>query len=141
MLRRKFLLLLMLTPLFVAPSVCAQTDNHPSLQSRKWDEYGDVRSNDAKARLDMFATDLHTTPDAQGYIIGYGGRRCPNTAQAQVNLARSYLVGNRGLDAARLVVINGGRRSDANTYKVELWIVPRGATPPRPSPTLTRRCR
>ena len=141
MIRRKFLLLLFAIPLFVTPSVSTQTGNHPSLQSRKWDEYSDVKSNDAKARLDSFAVDLQSAPDAQGYIIGYGGRKCPNTAQAQVNLARRYLVGNRGLDGARVVVINGGRRSDANTYTVELWLVPRGATPPNPTPTLTKRCR
>jgi len=41
------------------------------------------------------------------------------------------LVSTRGIDASRIAVVNGGVR-DVDTF--ELWVVPKGATPPRPSP-------
>ena len=139
MTRRHLLVLLVVIPV-IAESLFAQTVDNSAQSLRKFDEYTDVAYNDAKARLDNFAIELQNDPGARGYIIGYGARKCPNKAQAHANLARSYLVNSRGLDSARIVTINGGRRSDASKYAVELWIVPQGAQPPRPTPTLTRPC-
>lgn len=136
--RREFVLLLILTliPLFIGETSLARTSDYPSQEAREFDEYTDIRTNDAKHRLDNFAIQLQNEPGAQGYIIAYGGGRCPNRAQAHANLARSYMIGNRGIDQARLVAISAGRRSNAKVYTVELWVVPLGATPPTPSPTL-----
>jgi hypothetical protein len=94
----------------------------------KFDEYGDISFNDEKARLDNYAIQLQNTPDAQGYIIAYGN--CEGAAQARADRAKDYLVNTRGIDAGRLVTIDGGCRSDLT---VELWIVPSGATPPAAS--------
>jgi hypothetical protein len=47
--------------------------------------------------------------------------------------AREYLVDQRGIDASRLTVVNGGFR-EADT--VELWMVPSGAAAPRATPTV-----
>ncbi len=91
----------------------------------KFDEYGDIRFNDEKARLDNYAIQLQNSPGAQGYIIAYGN--CEGAAQARADRAKDYLVNTRGIDAGRLVTIDGGCRSDLT---VELWIVPTGATPP-----------
>jgi hypothetical protein len=49
---------------------------------------------------------------------------------------KPYLVDTRGVDAKRIVVINGGYREE---WTAELWIVPKGATPPNPSPTLAAK--
>ena len=98
------------------------------------DEYGPIRRNDEKARLDNFAIALQNAPGAQGYIIAYGGRRGrEGEAQARANFARDYLVTTRGIDASRIVTVDGGFREEAST---ELWLVPQGATPPTASPTL-----
>ncbi|HEV8431662.1 MAG TPA: hypothetical protein VGQ41_27430 [Pyrinomonadaceae bacterium] len=111
-----------------------------SQQPRKFDEYTDTPSNDAKARLDNFAVELQNDPRVKGYIIAYGGRSCPNKAEAYAEFDRSYLVSNRGIDGSRIVVVNGGRRSDASRYTLALWLVPEGGSAPAPSPTLKRRC-
>ena len=47
--------------------------------------------------------------------------------------ARDYIVTKRGIDASRLVVVNGGFREEDN---VELWVVPSGAAAPLPTPTV-----
>jgi len=90
---------------------------------RKFDEYGNIRFNDEKARLDNFAIQLQNEPTAQGYIYGYGS--CGSEGQERANRAKDYLVNTRGIDAGRLVVVDGGCKPE---LKVELWIVPQGAT-------------
>ena len=98
--------------------------------ARKFDEYGNIRFNDEKARLDNFAIQLQNEPTAQGYIIGYGS--CDAEGQTRANRAKDYLVNTRGIDAGRIVVVDGGCMPE---LKVELWIVPQGATPPTPDTT------
>jgi len=100
----------------------------------RFDTYGNIPRNDVKARLDNFANELQNQPGAQGYIIAYGGRRGPaGEAQRRADFAKDYLVNTRGIDAGRLVTIDGGFQEEAST---ELWIVPTGANPPTASPTV-----
>jgi hypothetical protein len=94
----------------------------------KFDEYGDIRFNDEKARLDNYAIQLQNQPGANGYIIAYG--TCEGEAQARADRAKNYLVNTRGIDAGRIVTVDGGCRAD---LAVELWIVPQGATAPAAS--------
>ena len=47
---------------------------------RKIDEYGNIRFNDEKARLDNFAIELQNDPTAQGYLVCYGGSFCNSMA-------------------------------------------------------------
>jgi PKD domain len=102
--------------------------------ARKFDEYGNIKRNDEKARLDNFANELQANPGAQGYIIGYGGRHSrPGEGQARADRAKDYLVNSRGIDAGRLVTVDGGYKEEPTT---ELWIVPSGATPPTATPTV-----
>jgi hypothetical protein len=91
----------------------------------KFDEYGNIKFNDEKARLDNYAIQLQNDPGSQGYIIAYGS--CEGEAQARADRAKNYLVNTRGIEAGRIVTIDGGCRSDLT---VQLWIVPSGATPP-----------
>lgn len=94
----------------------------------RFDEYGDIRFNDEKARLDNYAIQLQNQAGAQGYIIAYG--TCEGQGQARADRAKNYLVNTRGIEAGRITTIDGGCRAD---LAVELWIVPTGATPPAAS--------
>ncbi len=116
-----------------ASQSCTAGINAPQL-GRKFDEYGNIKRNDEKARLDNFANELQANPGAQGYIIGYGGRTGrAGEAQTRADRAKDYLVNSRSIDAGRLVTVDGGFKEEATT---ELWIVPSGATPPTASPTV-----
>jgi PKD-like domain len=97
---------------------------------RLFDEYGNIRFNDEKARLDNYAIQLQNEPTSQGYIIAFGS--CDGEGQTRGNRAKDYLVNTRGIDAGRLVVVDGGCMPE---LKVQLWIVPQGATPPTPDTT------
>jgi hypothetical protein len=107
---------------------CSTSVTAPQAPPTKFDEYGNIRFNDEKARLDNYAIQLQNQPGAQGYIIAYGS--CAGEAQARADRAKDYLVNTRGIDAGRIVTMDGGCRSDLS---VELWIVPSGATPPAAS--------
>lgn len=141
--RKAWSLLLMVFCVIVAN---AQVGTAPS-EARKFDEFADVRCEDEKARLDNFANELQNDPGAQGYIVFYGGRRqqhptrpnarlaLPRRGEAEARAARlkPYLHDNRGIDSERIVVVKGGYRDE---WAAELWIVPKGANPPVPTPTV-----
>jgi hypothetical protein len=136
--------------LFLAIIICCVTDGHSSLaqtsnQAREFDKFGNICCEDEKARLDNFAIHLMNEPRSQGYIIFYEGRRyascysarprIPRRREAEARAARMkpYLVDTRGLGANRIIMIKGGYREE---WVAELWIVPNGANPPKPTPTL-----
>ena len=102
--------------------------------SRQFDVCCSCSFDDQKARLDTLAVELQNDPSTTTYVIAYGGRTS-RAGQADLlgTRARDYLVTNRGIDQSRIVVINGGFKE---TDCVELWIIPQGATPPQPEPTV-----
>ena len=103
-------------------------------ESRKVDEYGNIKFNDEKARLDNYAIELQNDPTAQGYLVCYGGRTGrTGEAQRRCDRAKNYLVSTRGIDASRVVTVDGGFREELT---VELWVVPSGANPPQSTPTV-----
>jgi hypothetical protein len=90
--------------------------------------------DDLKARLDNLAVALQNDPTTSTYVFAYGGRTSvAGQADRLLARARDYLVTQRGIDASRIILGNGGYREDDC---VEVWIVPRGATTPHPSPTV-----
>ncbi len=118
------------------PDAALPTPPIPS-PTRKLDEYGDISWNDERARLDNFTIELQSSPTAEGYMTCYGGRvGRAGEAMRRCRRAKNYVSGYRGIDAARLVTVDGGYREDLT---VELWVVPPGATPPSVTPTVNPR--
>lgn len=142
--------LLFLCILVLASNAFAQQE------ATKFDEMGQVNCEDAQARLDNLAIQLQQDPAAQVYVIFYGGKSYQNTVynkrtrryitvqllprrgEAKLRMAAwvSYLIANRGLDASRIVIIDGGYRENPMT---EFWIAPPGAKAPTLTPTLTEK--
>ena len=106
---------------------------------QKFDEFGDIKCEDEMARLDNFAIQLQHEPQAKGVIIFYGGKtfreKLPRRGDAAARAARlkPYLVNRRGIPAAQVIVIDGGY---AEEWRVELWIIPSGASLPAAQPTI-----
>jgi hypothetical protein len=117
-----------LDPACARTASCSTSVKPPIVPARKFDEYGNIRFNDEKARLDNFAIQLQNEPNSQGYYIIYG--TCAGEGQARADRAKDYLVNNRGIDASRIVIVDGGCRAD---FSVQLWIVPSGAEAPAAS--------
>jgi len=104
---------------------CTTSIRTPPVEARKFDEYGNIRFNDEKARLDNYAIQLQNEPTATGTIIVYGS--CTGEGQQRGDRAKDYLVNTRGIEAGRITVVDGGCRSELT---VQLWIVPSGSAAP-----------
>lgn len=91
----------------------------------KLDSYHDIPFEDEKFHLDNFAINLLETEGLKGYIVAYSGRRTRiGEAQARAKRAKNYLVNVRGINATRIITIDGGCRDELT---VEFYLVPPGA--------------
>ena len=138
-----------LFPIFVLVLVSVEVSSRPfSEEARLFDRFENIYCEDEKARLDNFVNQLRDQQLAIGYIVFYGGLeygreygrpgriRLPrrNEAEARASRLKPYIVnGWPDLDPRRIIVVNGGYRK---TWQAELWVVPNGAKPPVPTPTL-----
>jgi PEGA domain len=105
-----------------------------AIVAREFDECNNCTFDDQKARLDNLAVELQNDPTTRAYIIAYGGRMSPvGQVEKLMNRAREYMITQRGIDASRLSIVNGGFREEDS---VELWIVPSGAAAPQATPTV-----
>ncbi len=59
--------------------------------------------------------------------------RCAGEAKARAVRARNYLVKKQGIAADRVIWKDGGLRE---RLSIELWLRPRAAVPPQPTPTV-----
>jgi hypothetical protein len=114
-----------LDPSCSATNSCSTQVRPPKPIARKFDEYGNIRFNDEKARLDNFAITLQNEPGSTATIIVYGS--CAGEGQTRGDRAKDYLVNTRGIEASRITVVDGGCRSE---LAVQLWVVPNGADQP-----------
>ena len=119
---KKFLLSVLLLSLLHAASSPRQQ------AARLLDSFGNIPLSDLKARLDGFAIELQNAPAFRGYIVTYpASNKFPGATLRRASASLNYLVSSRGLDAARISVVNGGFRNEV-TY--ELWLVAPGADLP-----------
>jgi hypothetical protein len=98
------------------------------------DEYGDIKFEDEKARLDNFAVELQNWPQGVGYIVAYGGRvGRRGEALKRAERAKGYLTGVRDIPAGQVVIIDGGYHE---RLMLALKLRGRDLPPPAPSPTV-----
>ena len=114
-------------------SVQSPGTNEKEYLIRKFDEYSNIRFSDEKARLNNFAIYLQKNePKFKGYIIAYASENMRSgEAQARAKRAKNYLVKMRGIEATRIVAIDGGCR---DRLEVELYALPSSMSPPTPTP-------
>lgn len=115
-------LLLLLFPSFIVAQsflVDSYDDQIPGSEDEMW-------------HLAEFQEKLLKQAGAKAYIIAYVSREDPpGKANRYALRAKRWLVEVHGVDPARIVTLDGGRRK---SFIVELWIAPRDAQPPVPKP-------
>jgi hypothetical protein len=136
---------------FVDPDTARKFDEH--YYALPGESFDGNSYEDLSAFLDAFATELRKEPSSSAYIIAYsqyyiergsigdaeGRQRAyervhldpPSTAGKILMTERNFLVKTYGIAQSRIKIMNGGYR---NLRQVELWIVPRGADTPVPTP-------
>ena len=135
-----------LLALFFALNLSAQSKG-----ARKTEELNSLYNcEDLQLRLDAFVVHLQNEPKARGYLFVYEGKysqyvydRKGNSKVktylptfAEANLRTQVIFNHfkfRGFPIDRILLISGGYREE---HSIEFWIVPNGAKPPKPSPTL-----
>lgn len=104
---------------------------------RKFDEFHGANWEDAMARLDNLALDLRNNPSAVGVIIVYGGQdRRRGEARAWSSCIKDYLEKRRGIEAGRIMMVQGGYMQ---RLTVELWEGPDKTNIPKPTPEIKPR--
>lgn len=131
-----FLALIIADPLY-ANEAQRQTSD---LTARKFDEYPYISYEDHRVHIDRFVDELNKYPGTRAYVITYDARVSgygDTTAPGAASLAKFFLHQRRvgSISLNRIVTIEGGLRE---ARMVELYIVPRGAIPPKPTPTFER---
>jgi hypothetical protein len=103
-------------------------------ECRKFDEYSFIICDYEVMRLLNFRDALNKSSDSQGYIIVYGGQgERRGEAEAHAARLKDAFVHSLGISPERFTVIVGGYREK---WAVELWLCPRDAAKPAPSPTI-----
>lgn len=102
-----------------------------------FDEFGNINCEDELARLDNLAITLQNDPTLQVHIVIYGGRvGFLNEALARAARMKSYLVQSRGIEADRVITVDGGYRDELSG---ELWLSLRGTVAPATKSTVDRK--
>ena len=136
----------MLILVLIVSAASAESTVEPS---SPFDEYGTIRWEDEKARLDNFAIQLtHVDTKMLGYILVVDQTRgCPGEAQARASRAKRYLVEYRGVPWNRVIWRREGYFPYISTTLLlarDGVIVPypyREQTAPAVDGPLTRACR
>ena len=122
-----------LVSLLLGSSVSSEREPGPRPHSR-FDEYGEIRWENEKARLDNFAIHITNEISADRKSVGAilvfdrtGG--CPGEAVARAIRAKRYIVEHRGVPWNRVFWRQEGYASRISTT---LLIVPEGASVPYP---------
>jgi len=119
--------------IFISVTFCVAQRTSDRTHNQKIDEYGELGTDDEAARLDRLADRLLKEPDMRGCIVGYRGPRMkPGVYLRRIYGIGRYLTELRGIDPDRMLVIDGGYK---DSFTTELWLVPKGETPPTPAPT------
>jgi len=115
-------------------SSCTASVEKKAAPAVKFGEYVTKDLSANKKKLDEFVLALLQDPEAQGYIIAYGGKTSrPEDAQKAADNATEYTMKTRKMDGARTLSGVGGYREEP---AIELWIAPPGGAPPMATPTV-----
>lgn len=98
------------------------TNTHAQPASTKFAQFGDIKTEDAMARLDQFALELRSHPDWRGIIMASNESDAPRgTFLRLAHGYRNYLVNARGIEDARIRVVEAEPREETS---FELWTMP-----------------
>ncbi len=126
--------------LFVVSTAFAQDkpqalkfDEFEIIENRSYSLYDEIT---VAQRTERFSKQLKKSRGARAYIVYYQARVFANSNAVQ-NLANSISqrVSGASLEYDDVIVVDGGFRENA---AFELWIAPKNAAPPEPSPTFAK---
>jgi hypothetical protein len=113
-------------------ATCTVDISQPKAAAVKFSDYTLSDLNANRPQLDKWVEALRLDPDAQGYLIAYGGRASqPDDARRAAENATDYAQSVLKMQAGRMLIAIGGDREQP---AIELWIGPVGGPPPAVTP-------
>jgi hypothetical protein len=104
--------------------------------ARKFGDFGDLPAETVSFHMKTLAEKVGDSTDTI-FIIGYAGRKSDRGfVSNRLRIMRNELVTTHKLSPRRVNIIDGGFREEP---LFDFWLVPPGAIPPRPQPTVDRR--
>ncbi len=97
------------------------------------DQFRHIPNSEISARFDSFMILLGNEPAAQGYILIYGKPTEKKRDVARLTASLRNFIGFRRYDTSRITIVDAGLQED---MMVEFYLVPPGAAPPKPKPTI-----
>jgi hypothetical protein len=110
------------------PTTASDTSQYAPtvIPPEKVDEFGALKPDDLKARLDNYFIRLQNDPSAKGVIINYGTPRDVAKRKKDIQAAIAF----RKFDGSRITFVDGP--DNGGGINTVLWVVPTGATDPTP---------
>lgn len=110
------------------------------------DEFSYINCDEYLARMDMFViVKAQENPNEKVYVLVYEGKEkqykrksllpTRGLAKAKIKSMKKYISTVRGFSLNNISFVEGGFREHLT---VEIWSVPNGAEPPKPTPTLKK---
>lgn len=118
-----------------------------SQEAQKLDEFERITCDDYLARMDNTINEARNNPSSTIYILVYEGKEIKynsrkkkdelalptfGSAKAKIDSMKIYLA---KFGVENFSFIEAGFRE---TWIVEIWLAPKGASPPKPTPTVTK---
>lgn len=101
----------------------------------KYLEFGEVTIDDENEKI-AAAVNVALQTNDRLHVIGYAGRKSERMYSSTTLRRMRDQILKLGMQTARVGVYDGGFREEPY---FEFWIVPDGAEPPRPTPTIDRK--
>jgi len=134
---------------FIVCLLCLWGNSASAQVPKQIDVFGRMSCDPYVVRMQYAINASNQNPDAKMYIFVYEGNvkldggtsKRPTILRPIVGSARAKirsmkkLISSQDVPLDRFVFIDGGFRDEP---QVEIWLVPRGADPPKPSPTIVR---
>jgi hypothetical protein len=120
-----------------------------SQEAQKFDEFKNINCEEYLSRMDNALVHARNNPTLMIYVLIYEGKEPRfnsrkneteivfppfGSAEAKITSMRNYLMLKR-FPGKRFSFVKAGFREQAT---VEIWTVPPGAAPPKPTPTVTK---
>ena len=108
------------------PSTGSETAGVIKIKTDPVDEFGKLKDDDVKARMDPFFIRLNSDPTAKGFIINYGTAAQIKARRAQIMKAVKF----RKFDPGLLTFVDAPSRAGDKEVWTKLILVPAGAGTP-----------
>jgi hypothetical protein len=106
-------------------NIFSQENRNPVLISA----FGRPCSEELMARYDGFMGAVHNEPSSIGYIIFYGDKSVEGKNLNYIRYMTEFYPQMRQFDKTKILLLRGENQTE---MKVQFWVVPAGAVPPKP---------